>query len=232
MQPARCDCKAGYKGRICSSCVAGYFATGAKAGLKCTRCNSQCRRGCTGPTAKECDSAGLKPQKPAAKSRRPKHIAAADEAWFGSVGAEASRLLESAGFGWLRLGSNGTAAGWPVLGLALCTLGGLCWLVWGAGVSGGVSGGGSTGAAPRGAGQVRKVTPKDLADVAEMARHTYGGHDWIMTEFKDWLKSMRDFTLGIEVDGKLRALENLTLLDNGRTGWLSGAHCFQGGGVV
>eukprot|EP00041_Stephanoeca_diplocostata_P025478 m.668344 g.668344 ORF g.668344 m.668344 type:complete len:396 (-) comp22755_c0_seq16:1349-2536(-) len=70
-------------------------------------------------------------------------------------------------------------------------------------------------------GIIRDVTASDVEDVKEMARHTYGGHDWIMSEFNNWVDQSEHFPVGIEIDGSLRALEVLSLFDEGQTGWLA-----------
>eukprot|EP00040_Diaphanoeca_grandis_P039550 m.259394 g.259394 ORF g.259394 m.259394 type:complete len:368 (+) comp37976_c0_seq1:116-1219(+) len=69
-------------------------------------------------------------------------------------------------------------------------------------------------------GVVRAVTKNDRADITEMARHTYGGHDWIMLEFDNWLESKTSFPFGIEIEGTLKVLEVLRVIDDGETAWL------------
>ena len=60
----------------------------------------------------------------------------------------------------------------------------------------------------------------DRDDVAELARHTYGGHDYICEQLPEWCASPACAPHGIEVAGQLVALENARLLDDGRTLWL------------
>lgn len=55
-------------------------------------------------------------------------------------------------------------------------------------------------------GSVREVVASDIADVQEMARHTYGGHDWIMSEFNKWVvRKTRSYFLlhGLPEDGSV-----------------------------
>lgn len=69
-------------------------------------------------------------------------------------------------------------------------------------------------------GVTRPVQLSDRPCIAELASHTYGGNDWIMNAFEGWIASPLDLTLGIVFNGSLRALENLRLVDDGRTGWI------------
>eukprot|EP00937_MAST-01D_sp_MAST-1D-sp2_P002526 g2526.t1 len=60
----------------------------------------------------------------------------------------------------------------------------------------------------------------DMEDVAELARHTYGGHDYICEMLPEWCASPLCCPFGIEVAGRLVALEVARLLDSGDTVWL------------
>lgn len=67
----------------------------------------------------------------------------------------------------------------------------------------------------------RPVKAEDRDAVAELARHTYNGHDWIMTSWNAWLQQ-RDGgrLLGFELEGRLAGIENVRIVDGGTTGWL------------
>jgi len=67
---------------------------------------------------------------------------------------------------------------------------------------------------------IRPILPSDHDDIAELAKHTYDGHDWIMTELSNWIQSPNSLPLGIEIDGHIRALEVLRAVDDNRTAWL------------
>ena len=44
---------------------------------------------------------------------------------------------------------------------------------------------------------------RDREDVAELARYTYGGHDYIVRMLSEWCSSPLCETLGIEIEGRL-----------------------------
>ena len=69
---------------------------------------------------------------------------------------------------------------------------------------------------------MRAVIPSDREDVMEISRHTWGGHDYIPHVFDDWMSDSDSRVVGIEVDGHIVALDNLRLVDAGRTGWMEG----------
>ena len=91
--------------------------------------------------------------------------------------------------------------------------------------------------------RVRPLTPADSADIAELARWTYNGYDFIVEDFKRWME-MPDSavrSLGIEFEGpadadavdadavdadrapffgRLVSIEVALFLDGGATGWI------------
>lgn len=69
---------------------------------------------------------------------------------------------------------------------------------------------------------LRKVTPSDLKDILEISRHVWEGQDYLPKVIEKWLKDPNSYTYGIEVDGHLVSLDNLRLIEDGRTGWLEG----------
>lgn len=69
---------------------------------------------------------------------------------------------------------------------------------------------------------MRKVKTSDLEDILEISRHVWEGHDYLPSVIEKWLKDPNSYTYGIEVDGHLVSLDNLRLIEKGRTGWLEG----------
>ncbi len=70
--------------------------------------------------------------------------------------------------------------------------------------------------------KVRRVVESDRADILEMARKTWGGHDYMPAQLDGWIKSRKCRLVGIEVKGHLVGMANLHLIDSGRTGWMEG----------
>jgi len=69
---------------------------------------------------------------------------------------------------------------------------------------------------------MRKVETSDLEDILEISRHVWEGQDYLPKVIEKWLKDPNSYTYGIEVDGHLVSLDNLRLVEKGRTGWLEG----------
>lgn len=70
--------------------------------------------------------------------------------------------------------------------------------------------------------QVRRVAESDRDDMMRIARLTWGGYDYLPFAFDEWLKDPSCYTFGIEIDGHLVGLNNLRIIDDGRTGWMEG----------
>ncbi len=70
--------------------------------------------------------------------------------------------------------------------------------------------------------RVRRVVESDRADILEMARRTWGGHDYMPSQLDSWLKSRKCRLVGIEVKEHLVGMANLHLIDSGKTGWMEG----------
>ncbi len=70
--------------------------------------------------------------------------------------------------------------------------------------------------------QIRRVTESDRDDMMRIARLTWGGYDYLPFAFDEWLKDPKCYTFGIEIDGHLVGLNNLRIIDDGRTGWMEG----------
>jgi GNAT superfamily N-acetyltransferase len=56
----------------------------------------------------------------------------------------------------------------------------------------------------------------------KIARLTWGGYDYLPFAFDEWLIDPNCYTFGIEIDEHLIALNNLRIIDDGRTGWMEG----------
>ncbi|NWF95878.1 MAG: GNAT family N-acetyltransferase [Candidatus Thorarchaeota archaeon] len=69
---------------------------------------------------------------------------------------------------------------------------------------------------------VRRVVESDRDDVLEIARRTWGGHDYMPSQLDEWLKSPSCRLVGLEVAGRIIGLANLHMIDSGRTGWMEG----------
>jgi len=69
------------------------------------------------------------------------------------------------------------------------------------------------------------VTMAHMPDVAAMAKHTYGGNDYVDKKLPEYVSSARSFPCGIELGGpgeggRLVAMEVCSLVDGGATAWL------------
>lgn len=69
---------------------------------------------------------------------------------------------------------------------------------------------------------MRRVELSDIKDILEISRRVWAGHDYLPSVIKEWLKDQNSYTYGAEVDGRLVGLDNLRLVENGRTGWMEG----------
>lgn len=70
--------------------------------------------------------------------------------------------------------------------------------------------------------KIRRVEIPDLEDILEISRHVWEGHDYLPKVIKKWLDDPNSFTFGTEVNGHLVGLDNLRLVEGGRTGWMEG----------
>ncbi|MDF1540751.1 MAG: GNAT family N-acetyltransferase [Candidatus Thorarchaeota archaeon] len=69
---------------------------------------------------------------------------------------------------------------------------------------------------------IRSLKESDRADVMEIARLTWDGHDHLPHMFDAWLMDSNCFPYAIEVSNKVITLGNVKLIENGRTAWLEG----------
>ena len=70
--------------------------------------------------------------------------------------------------------------------------------------------------------EIKRVLASDREDILEISRHIWEGHDYLPSVFDDWVKDPKSYTCGVEADGRLVAVANLRLIENGRTGWMEG----------
>ena len=70
--------------------------------------------------------------------------------------------------------------------------------------------------------EIRPLQLTDKADILEIARHTWDGHDYLPYFFDSLLKDTDSHTAAIEVDEHVVALANLRIIDHGQTGWMEG----------
>lgn len=70
--------------------------------------------------------------------------------------------------------------------------------------------------------KIRKLRPSDRADITEISRHVWEGHDYLPSVAEEWLKDKNCHFYGVVADDHVVAVGNLHLLENGRTGWMEG----------
>jgi ribosomal protein S18 acetylase RimI-like enzyme len=70
--------------------------------------------------------------------------------------------------------------------------------------------------------QIRPLGETDRDDILEIAKHTWEGHDYLPYSFESWLRDKNSHTAGIEQDGRVIALANLRVIEDGMTGWMEG----------
>ncbi|MFW9944474.1 MAG: GNAT family N-acetyltransferase [Candidatus Sifarchaeia archaeon] len=70
--------------------------------------------------------------------------------------------------------------------------------------------------------EIRPLRESDRDDILEIAKHTWGGHDYLPYSFDAWLKDRNSHTAAIEQEGHVIALANLRVIEDGRTGWMEG----------
>ncbi len=70
--------------------------------------------------------------------------------------------------------------------------------------------------------KIRPLRESDRNDILEIARHTWEGHDYLPYSFETWLHDKNSHTAAIEQKGRVIALANLRVIENGRTGWMEG----------
>ena len=69
---------------------------------------------------------------------------------------------------------------------------------------------------------IRFLRETDRDDILEIAKHTWEGHDYLPYSFESWLKDKNSHTAAIEQDGRVIALANLRVIEDGMTGWMEG----------
>jgi hypothetical protein len=67
---------------------------------------------------------------------------------------------------------------------------------------------------------IRALRESDRADILEIAKNTWDGHDYVPYFFDKWLRDRNSHPVGMEFDGHVIAIANLRVIDNGRTGWI------------
>lgn len=70
--------------------------------------------------------------------------------------------------------------------------------------------------------KIRKLRQSDRADIAEISRHVWEGHDYLPSVAEGWLKDKNCHFYGIVTDDHVVAVGNLHVLERGRTGWMEG----------
>jgi N-acetylglutamate synthase-like GNAT family acetyltransferase len=70
--------------------------------------------------------------------------------------------------------------------------------------------------------EIRVLKETDREDIQEIARHTWGGYDYLPYSFDHWMSDSDSHTACIEQDGHVVALANLRIIEDGRTGWMEG----------
>ena len=69
---------------------------------------------------------------------------------------------------------------------------------------------------------IRPLREADKDDILEIAKHTWEGHDYLPYFFESWLNDKNSHTASIEQDGRVIALANLRVIEDGKTGWMEG----------
>ena len=69
---------------------------------------------------------------------------------------------------------------------------------------------------------IRKLRDSDRDDVLEISKHMWEGHDYLPSVFDKWLRDVNSHFYGIELDGRIVAVGNLRLVENGSVGWMEG----------
>ena len=70
--------------------------------------------------------------------------------------------------------------------------------------------------------RIRRVSSSDYQDIIEISKQNWGGFDYLLNAIDEWLSDPNSYTCGVEVNGKLVALANLRVIENGKTGWMEG----------
>lgn len=81
---------------------------------------------------------------------------------------------------------------------------------------------------------IRPLQLSDKKDILEICKHSWEG-DWVPSRFETWLEDEACHTISIEVNGRIAALANLRIIDDGKTGWMEGLRVhpdFQGKGLA
>ncbi len=69
---------------------------------------------------------------------------------------------------------------------------------------------------------IRPLRETDRDDILDIAKYTWEGHDYLPHSFESWLKDKNSHTAAIELDGRVIALANLRVIEDGMTGWMEG----------
>lgn len=69
---------------------------------------------------------------------------------------------------------------------------------------------------------IRRLLNSDRNDIIEISRHIWEGHDYLSSVVDQWLQDPNCHFYGIEADGRIMAVGNLRLVEDGRTGWMEG----------
>lgn len=70
--------------------------------------------------------------------------------------------------------------------------------------------------------KIRGMRVSDRDDILEISRRIWGGHDYLPSVVDEWLRDRNCHFYGVEVDGRVVAVANLRVVEDGRTGWMEG----------
>jgi len=61
-----------------------------------------------------------------------------------------------------------------------------------------------------------------MNDILEISSKIWSGHDYLPQVIDEWIADPKSHTYGVEAEGRIVAVGNLRLVDNGKTGWMEG----------
>jgi RimJ/RimL family protein N-acetyltransferase len=67
---------------------------------------------------------------------------------------------------------------------------------------------------------IREYQSSDRAELLEISKHTWGGHDQLPYELDEIMDNPLSFLFVMEHKNRVVAFANLNLIDNGKTGWM------------
>jgi len=72
------------------------------------------------------------------------------------------------------------------------------------------------------AARIRRLRDLDVKDIVEISRHVWEGHDYLPSVARQWLHDPNSYFYGVEVQGRIVAVANVEVIEDGRTGWMEG----------